>query len=44
VAVRVQVPVPLVIVTEVPVLEQAPPDVITAVTLALVVDATVKPA
>jgi hypothetical protein len=40
----VQVPPPLVIVTEVPVLEHEPLDVITAATLALVVGATVKPA
>jgi hypothetical protein len=44
VAVSEQAPVPLVMVTAVPVLEQAPLDVMTAVVLALVVDATVKPA
>ena len=42
VAVSEQVPVPLVMVTAVPVLEQAPPLVITAALLALVVAATVK--
>jgi hypothetical protein len=44
VAVSVQVPVPLVIVTAVPTLEQTPPDVMTAVVLAFVDDATVNPA
>jgi hypothetical protein len=44
VAVRVQVPEPLVIVAEVPVLEQEPPEVMTAVVLAFVDEATVKPA
>ena len=42
VAVSEQVPVPLVMVTAVPVFEQAPLLVITAVVLALVVVATVK--
>ena len=42
VAVSAQVPVPLVMVTAVPKLEQAPLPAITAVALALVVEATVK--
>ena len=43
VAVSEQVPVPLVMVTALLTIEQAPPAVITAVVLALVVVATVKP-
>ena len=42
VAVREHVPVPLVIVTVLPEMEQAPPATIDAVVLALVVDATVN--
>ena len=37
-------PAPLVMVTDVPMLEQEPPEVMTAVVLAFVVEATVKPA
>jgi hypothetical protein len=43
VAVSAQVPVPLVMVTAVSTFEQAPLLLITAVVLALVVDATVNP-
>jgi len=41
-AVRLQVPVPLVMVTMVPVIEQLPEAVMVAVVLALVVAATLK--
>jgi hypothetical protein len=44
VAVNAHVPVPLVIVIDVPTFEQTPPDVTTAVVLAFVDDATVNPA